>query len=43
MLAVSHGRLDMVKLLLEANADVNIQDEVWQSGYTIESDYGAVP
>ena len=27
MLAVSHGRLDMVKLLLEAGADINIQ--VW--------------
>lgn len=27
MLAVSHGRLDMVKMLLEAGADVNIQDE----------------
>ncbi|KAK6620193.1 hypothetical protein RUM44_006594 [Polyplax serrata] len=26
MLAVSHGRLDMVKLLLEAGADPNIQD-----------------
>ena len=25
MLAVSHGRLDMVKLLLEAGADINIQ------------------
>ena len=28
MLAVSHGRLEMVKHLLEAAADVNIQDEV---------------
>ena len=28
MLAVSHGRLDMVKLLLDAGTDVNIQDEV---------------
>ncbi|CAG0896266.1 unnamed protein product [Cyprideis torosa] len=26
MLAVAHGRLDMVKLLVEAGADVNIQD-----------------
>lgn len=26
MLAVSHGRLDMVKMLLEAGADPNIQD-----------------
>lgn len=27
MLAVSHGRLDMVQLLLQSGADVNIQDE----------------
>lgn len=27
MLAVSHGRLDMVQLLLESGADINIQDE----------------
>ena len=27
MLAVSHGRLDMVQLLVEAGADVNIRDE----------------
>ena len=27
MLAVSHGRVDMVKMLLESSADVNMQDE----------------
>jgi len=27
MLAVSHGRVDMVKMLLESTADVNMQDE----------------
>ena len=27
MLAVSHGRLDMVTLLQEAGADINIRDE----------------
>lgn len=27
MLAVSHGRLDMVQLLLQSGADMNIQDE----------------
>ncbi len=27
MLAVSHGRQDMVKMLLETSADVNIQDD----------------
>lgn len=26
MLAVSHGRMEMVKLLLDAGADINIQD-----------------
>ena len=27
MLAVSHGRTDMVRLLLEEGADVNLQDD----------------
>ena len=27
MLAVSHGRLDIVKLLLECGADLNAQDD----------------
>ena len=27
MLAVSHGRLDMVEMLLDAGAEVNIQDD----------------
>lgn len=27
MLAVSHGRMDMVKMLLEASGDVNLQDD----------------
>lgn len=27
MLAVSHGRIDMVQMLLDSGADINIQDE----------------
>ena len=32
MLASSHGRLDVVKLLLESGADVNIQDDDGSTG-----------
>ncbi|XP_037089662.1 LOW QUALITY PROTEIN: KN motif and ankyrin repeat domain-containing protein 1-like, partial [Pollicipes pollicipes] len=40
MLAVSHGRLDMVKLLLEAGADVNIQDEDGSTSLMCASEHG---
>ncbi|KAF0290249.1 KN motif and ankyrin repeat domain-containing protein 1 [Amphibalanus amphitrite] len=40
MLAVSHGRLDMVNLLLEAGADINIQDEDGSTSLMCASEHG---
>ncbi|XP_022100174.1 KN motif and ankyrin repeat domain-containing protein 1-like isoform X2 [Acanthaster planci] len=40
MLAVSHGRLDMVKLLLDSGADVNIQDEDGSTALMCASEHG---
>ncbi|XP_070562837.1 KN motif and ankyrin repeat domain-containing protein 1-like isoform X2 [Ptychodera flava] len=40
MLAVSHGRLDMVKLLLESKADVNMQDEDGSTALMCASEHG---
>ncbi|XP_071800214.1 uncharacterized protein [Asterias amurensis] len=40
MLAVSHGRLDMVKLLLDAGTDVNIQDEDGSTALMCASEHG---
>ncbi|XP_046405461.1 uncharacterized protein LOC124170643 isoform X2 [Ischnura elegans] len=40
MLSVSHGRLDMVQLLLEAGADVNIQDEDGSTALMCAAEHG---
>ena len=40
MLAASHGRLDTVKLLLEAGADINIQDEDGSTSLMCASEHG---
>ena len=42
MLAVSHGRQDMVKTLLEAGADINSQDEDGSTALMCASEHGHV-
>lgn len=40
MLAVSHGRLDMVRMLVAAGADINIQDEDGSTAIMCASEHG---
>ncbi|CAG0885366.1 unnamed protein product [Darwinula stevensoni] len=40
MLAVSHGRLDMVRLLIDAGADLNIQDADGSTALMCASEHG---
>ena len=40
MLAVSHGRLDMVRMLMEAGADVNMRDEDGSTALMCASEHG---
>jgi len=42
MLAVSHGRCDLAELLLEAGADVNVQDEDGSTALMCASEHGHV-
>lgn len=42
MLAVSHGRLDMVKMLLEAGADINIQDDDGSTALMCAAEHGHI-
>lgn len=40
MLAVSHGRMDMVKALLVCGADVNVQDDEGSTALMCASEHG---
>lgn len=40
MLAVSHGRLDMVQMLVAAGAEVNIQDEDGSTALMCAAEHG---
>ena len=40
MLAVSHGKLDMVRMLLETGADINCQDEDGSTALMCASEHG---
>ncbi|KAL3289566.1 hypothetical protein HHI36_022982 [Cryptolaemus montrouzieri] len=42
MLAVSHGRLDMVEMLLEAGADINIQDDDGSTALMCAAEHGHI-
>lgn len=42
MLAVNHGRMDMVKALLACGADVNIQDDEGSTALMCASEHGHV-
>nr|CAD7596945.1 unnamed protein product [Timema genevievae] len=42
MLAVSHGRLDTVKLLIEAGADININDEDGSTALMCAAEHGHI-
>ena len=42
MLAVSHGRHEMVQLLLEACSDINIQDEDGSTALMCATEHGHV-
>lgn len=42
MLAVSHGRLDMVQMLVEAGADINIQDDDGSTALMCAAEHGHI-
>lgn len=42
MLAVSHGRLDMVKMLLDVGADINLQDDDGSTALMVAAEHGHV-
>lgn len=42
MIAVSHGNIDMVQMLLEANANVNVQDEDGSTALMCAAEHGRI-
>lgn len=42
MLAVSHGNIDMVQMLLDAGADINIQDEDGSTALMCAAEHGRI-
>lgn len=42
MLAVSHGNLDMVDLLMDAGAEINIQDEDGSTALMCAAEHGRI-
>jgi ankyrin repeat protein len=42
MLAVSHGNLDMVQMLIEAGADINIQDDDGSTSLMCAAEHGHI-
>lgn len=42
MLAVSHGNLDMVQMLIEAGADINIQDDDRSTSLMCAAEHGHI-
>lgn len=42
MLAVSHGNYEMVQMLLEAGADINIQDEDGSTALMCAAEHGRI-
>lgn len=42
MLAVSHGRMDMVELLLDSGADINIQDDDGSTALMCAAEHGHI-
>ena len=42
MLAVSHGRLEMVQLLMQAGADVNLQDDDGSTALMCATEHGHI-
>ena len=42
MLAVSHGKLDMVRLLLDSSANINLQDEDGSTALMCACEHGHV-
>jgi KN motif and ankyrin repeat domain-containing protein len=42
MLAVSHGKLDLAQMLIDAGADVNVQDEDGSTALMCASEHGHI-
>jgi len=42
MLAVSHGKIDLAQMLINAGADVNIQDEDGSTALMCASEHGHI-